>query len=496
GDAKMKEAAGFFWDVVTKDRSYVIGGNSDGEHFSPKERLSAFLSPTTAETCNTYNMLKLTRHLFEWDPKVEYADYYERALYNHILASQNPETGMMCYYVPLSSGSSKRYSSPDDSFWCCTGTGVENHSKYGDSIYFHHGANSLYVNLFIASTLSWKQRGVVITQHTGFPDETATHLSFECRAPERFTLLIRHPSWAGPGFKIEVNECAGQESSRPGSYAEISRTWRSGDRVDISLPMQLHTEGFKDNPNRLAFLDGPIVLCAAVSSRRSVPVIVSPENELLSGVKPEAGQPLSFNADSSEFHLEGAARNGNLKMTPFYAMTGHDYAVYYDVLTPAQWRKREEDNRAELARQAEMAAREVDVVTPGDEASETAHKLAGERTESGDLDDRQWRDARYGGWFSYELKVLPGADQELDCAYWGSDRGRVFDILVDGQQIATQRLDENHPGIFFDAVYPLPAALLQGKQTVTVRFQARPRGMAGGLFGCRILKKVAAARVP
>ena len=144
---------------MVKERSYVIGGHSDGEMFSPKEKLSQALGPSTTETCNTYNMLKLTRHLFEWDPRAEYADYYERALYNHILASQNPETGMMCYYVPLRSGSRKVYNGFDDSFWCCTGTGVENHAKYGDSIYFHDGDKTLYVNLFIASELSWTGEG-------------------------------------------------------------------------------------------------------------------------------------------------------------------------------------------------------------------------------------------------------------------------------------------------------------------------------------------------
>ncbi|MCX6915173.1 MAG: glycoside hydrolase family 127 protein, partial [Verrucomicrobia bacterium] len=159
GDDSLKTASQFFWSTVVKERSYVIGGHSDGEHFSPKEKLSTAFGPSTTETCNTYNMLKLTRHLFCWDPQVEYADYYERALYNHILSSQNPEDGMTCYYVPLRSGSRKTYCERENSFWCCTGTGIENHAKYGDSIYFHAGDSTLYVNLFIASELDWKARG-------------------------------------------------------------------------------------------------------------------------------------------------------------------------------------------------------------------------------------------------------------------------------------------------------------------------------------------------
>ena len=154
---------------MVNERSYVIGGNSDGEHVLAEGDLSHALGPNTTETCNTYNMLKLTRHLFEWDPQAEYADYYERALYNHILASQNPETGMMCYYVPLRSGSQKSLQRPTDSFWCCTGTGVENHAKYGDSIYFHDGDRTLYVNLFIASELNWKAKGLKLRQETTLP---------------------------------------------------------------------------------------------------------------------------------------------------------------------------------------------------------------------------------------------------------------------------------------------------------------------------------------
>src|SRR6185369_2793637 len=167
----------FFWNTVVQERSYVIGGHSDGEHFSPKEKLSEALGPDTTETCNTYNMLKLTRHLFEWEPRATYADYYERALYNHILASQNPEDGMTCYYVPLRSGSKKVFSTPNGSFWCCTGTGVENHAQYGDAIYFHD-KDGLFVNLFIASELDWKEKGVQIRQQTRFPEAPSTKLTF------------------------------------------------------------------------------------------------------------------------------------------------------------------------------------------------------------------------------------------------------------------------------------------------------------------------------
>jgi hypothetical protein len=146
-----------FWDAVAVDRSYVIGGDSDHEHFFPTNNFAEHLSTDTCETCNTYNMLKLTRELFARKPSAAKMDFYERALYNHILASQDPETGMFVYLMSLKPGHFKTYSTPEDSFWCCVGTGMENHSKYGDTIYFH-GADSLYVNLFIASVLSWPEK--------------------------------------------------------------------------------------------------------------------------------------------------------------------------------------------------------------------------------------------------------------------------------------------------------------------------------------------------
>ena len=234
----MQTASRFFWDTVVHERSYVIGGHSDGEMFSPKEKLSRALGPNTTETCNTYNMLKLTRHLFEWDPRAEYADYYERALLNHILASQNPENGMMCYYLPLRSGSRKVYNSFDNDFWCCTGTGVENHAKYGDSIYFHDLRQSTLCESFIASELTWKAKGLKLRQETKYPEEQGTRLVFTTEQPCELTLKLRHPAWAGSGFAIKVNGEPLTHESKPGSYAEVSRLWKTGDTIEVALPFR------------------------------------------------------------------------------------------------------------------------------------------------------------------------------------------------------------------------------------------------------------------
>ncbi len=490
GDPKLQTTASFFWDVVTRDRSYVIGGNSDGEHFSPKAHLSAYLSPTTTETCNTYNMLKLTHHLFTWDPKAHYADYYERALFNHILASQDPDDGMMCYYVPLHSGSRKQYSTPNDSFWCCTGTGVENHARYGDSIYYHEGGQGLYVNLFIDSKLDWKSRGITVRQETRFPEEGLSHLAFTCARPTRMAVHIRRPAWATSEFHVLVNGKEDMAAVSPSSYAVISRTWKTGDRVEIRMPMGLHTEAFKDNANRLAFLYGPIVLSAEWNGGAQLPVIVSAGHDVQDGVTPVQNKTLTFTGEPGVFKAVGEPSGEKLTFKPFYATYKTSYVVYWDVFTPEQWEVKQAQVKAQLAQERALEARSVDVIHPGEEQNERDHKFTGAMTNNGDFGGKKWRDARAGGWFSYELKTLPDAALDLGVTYWGSDGGgRDFDILVDDVKIATESLANKHPDKFFDVVYPIPTDLTKGKSKVTVRYQAHPGSMAGGVFACRILKQ-------
>jgi DUF1680 family protein len=490
GQEWLKTASTFFWEVVVKERSYVIGGHSDGEGFSPKERLSEALGPNTTETCNTYNMLKLTRHLFCWDPRAEYADYYERALYNHILASQNPETGMMCYYVPLRTGSRKTYNNPVNSFWCCTGTGIENHAKYGDSIYFHK-EDDLWVNLFIASELTWRKKDLTLRQETKYPEEASSRLTFTCAKPAAATLHVRHPYWAVSGFEIKVNGQAIQETSRPGSYASVSRTWRNGDTVEIRMPFSPRTEGFRDNPRRFAFMNGPLVLCAEIASAENAPAIVADAEDLTTLLKPIPDKPSHFAISPEGLRVLGGASAPSIRLEPFYQMHGNrNYMVYWDILTPAEWSEKEEAHKIELARHKELEARTVDEVRPGDRQNERDHALEGDKTSSGTLSDRRWRHATDGGWFSYRVKVVSEETLELCVTYWGGDGGnRVFDILVDGEKLVTQRLQNNRPGKFYDEVYALPASMTKGKEGVTVKFQAHPGAWAGGVFGLRVLKR-------
>jgi uncharacterized protein len=351
GKDDMNKAAANFWNFVVHDRSYVIGGNSDGEQFTPKARLSTALGQNTTETCNTYNMLKLTRHLHALDPKVEYADFYERGLFNQILGSQHPEDGgRMTYYYRLRSGSTKDFRGPE-SFVCCAGSGIENHAKYGDSIYYHDGAKTLYVDQFMASELNWRDAGVKLRQETRYPDEPAAKLTVTAAPAGEWTMQVRHPAWAETGFAIKVNGQPVPET-KPGSYATLKRTWKAGDVVDVQMAFQLHAEGFKDNPNRRALMNGPIVLAAIVPStmvpttaaarggrgapdttQTQFPSIKGEIAAFLKTLKPIAGKPNTFAAPADALQWPQTATAGELTFEPLYKIYDKRYMVYFD---PAQ----------------------------------------------------------------------------------------------------------------------------------------------------------------
>jgi len=256
--------------------SYVIGGNSSYEYCGEEDKLNDRLSDNTCETCNTYNMLKLTRHLFCWQPGQDLADYYERALYNHILASQNPTTGMMCYFVPLRMGTQKQFSDRFNTFTCCVGTGMENHSKYVESIYYQAKDGGLYLNLFIPSVLNWKEKGVVIRQETSFPESNKTTLLLTTKVSKQFPLYIRNPKWANDGVRITVNGKKITTLKDENGFLVVDRKWNNNDKVEILLPMTVHSEPMPDNPNRVAFLYGPVVLAGQLGSETPDPLVGTP----------------------------------------------------------------------------------------------------------------------------------------------------------------------------------------------------------------------------
>ncbi len=498
GDAQFLTVANTFWDAVALRRSYVIGGHSDHEHFFSTNEFARHLSTDTAETCNTYNMLKLTRELFELEPSAAKMDFYERGLYNHILASQDPETGMFVYLMSLKPGHFKVYSTPEDSFWCCVGTGMENHAKYGDSIYFH-AADSLYVNLFIASELSWREKGLVVRQETKFPVSDSTILKIKAAKPVNFALKIRHPAWAVDGVSVSVNGKKQSVASMPGNYFALQREWRDGDKVEIHFPMRLHAEPLPGVSNTVAILYGPVVLAGELGTNAmpnpfahgqtdfsrlpapDAPVFVGVTSRLLKHIKPVAGQPLTF-------RTHGLGQPRDVTLMPFYQLHRERYSVYWNVLSAEEWKARAVEMKAAEARRIAAEMSVVDDVRPGEQQSETDHNFQGGDTQSGDFYGHKWRHT--SDWFSYDLKVLTNAPLQLACTLWGGDTGaREFDILVDGKIISTQKPGNNRPGDFYDATFPLPAELTQGKEKITVKFAAHPGNLAGGIYGVRILHK-------
>ncbi len=359
GQADYRTASRFFWRTVVDNRTFATGGNADREHFFPPADFFQHLgSAKTMETCCTHNMLRLTRMLFALDPTADYADYYERALYNSILASQDPDSGMMTYFQPTRPGYLKLYCTPTDSFWCCTGTGMENHAKYSDSIYFHE-ANILYVNLFIPSILAWREKGLTITQTTRFPEQDTTRLQLTCKKPVNLTLNVRHPSWCH-AVTITVNGRHWATSRHPGKYVEVNRLWRAGDIIEVHLPMMLRTEPLPGHSDVVAILYGPIVLAGRLGRKGlmpgadiivnertygdvlndevDVPRLFGDERKIVKQIKPSAGSALTF-------HTTGIGGTGEIgppcdvSLMPYYRIAHERYNLYWKVVKPGSGAK-------------------------------------------------------------------------------------------------------------------------------------------------------------
>jgi hypothetical protein len=342
-EPRYGDIASYFWYEVTTARAYCTGGTSNNEGWlADPLKLAEELARgyNTTECCCAYNMLKLTRHLYAWNADPRYFDYYERTLFNHRLGTIHPQTGGSMYYLPLGPGSWKTFGTDFDSFWCCTGTGVEEYSKLNDSIYFHDD-DGVFVNLFIASELNWPEKGLRLRQETRFPEQEGTSLAIVAAKPVRMALRVRVPWWATRGGSLKLNGVAVSAFAGPGSYLTLSRTWRTGDRLEVSLPMSLRPEPMPDDATLQAFLYGPLVLVGAVSDQKLTPDVVygrlgpdvrrqpvqvpefrTDSSDLASWIKPVANQTLTF-------QTTGQARD--VTLMPFYKMFDQRYAVYWRV---------------------------------------------------------------------------------------------------------------------------------------------------------------------
>jgi DUF1680 family protein len=481
GKTAQATAPRFFWKTVTTDHSYVIGGNSDREYFSEPRTVARHITEQTCEACNTYNMLKLTRHLFSWQPSGALFDYYERAHLNHILAHQDPATGMFTYMTPLMSGTNREFSSPTESFWCCVGSGMESHAKHGESIWWE-GDDTLLVNLFIPSRATWKAQDAQLEMTTRYPyDGTVNIKVASLKKPQQFAIALRMPAWSD-AVRLLVNGKP-VETKLEAGYLIARRRWREGDSLEYLVPLSLRLEAAPGDDKTIAVMRGPMVLAADLGSadqpfEAAAPALVGAD--LLADFKP-------VDAQQAVYRAESIVRPTALTFSPFYKNYHRRSAVYFRRFTDAEWVNEERSFNAEQARQKELAARSVDVMHLGEMQPERDHQLTSEISYPVVYRGRQGRDARTGGFFAFRMKVKPGP-LILQATYWADERARKFHVLVEGQKIATQALRPDKP-IFFDVDYEIPEALTKGKDSVLVRFEPEPGNTAGPVFGCRVYTK-------
>ena len=508
GDNAYHTAAQFFWETVVNHRTAAIGGNSVREHFHPSNNFSSMISSEQGpETCNTYNMLKLTKMLYEAEGLEKYADYYERALYNHILSTQHPEKGGFVYFTPMRPGHYRVYSQPQTSFWCCVGSGMENHAKYGEFIYAHSDKD-VYVNLFIPSTLNWKEKGLKLSQQTNFPEEEGTTLTIESVKKSNFTLNIRYPAWvAKNALAIKVNGQPVKFEASPASYVAIKRKWKTGDKITVALPMQTTTEKLPDGSDYVAVLHGPIVLAAktdtadmpglfADDSRmghvangkkiplQDVPFFVSDNTDLASQITPVAGKPFTFSAAN----LIYPASAKSLELIPFYKLHDSRYVIYWQKLTPGKLQEIQQKLAAEEAVKQKLEAITLDMVTPGEQQPESDHFIESSNSNTGVTNDRHWRSAK--GWFSYRLKDKDKIADRLQLTYFAKDKGRKFNVLLNDQLIGKVQLEGREGNDFYAVDYPIPAKVIQKSDGIlTVKFVAAEGSVTANIFEVRLLKK-------
>jgi DUF1680 family protein len=521
-------AAAYFWDQVTGHHSFATGGDGTDEYFGPPDHIGERLDGRTAESCNVYNMLKMSRQMFSLMPDVHYADFHERALFNHAMASINPDNSRMCYMVPVGPGVSHEYQDMFESFTCCVGTGMENHALAGDGMYYESG-DKLWVNIFAPSTAQWREAGVGLAMETDFPIGETAKLTLHVRKPKEFTLAMRRPYWAD-GFSMKVNgapigkpePAPAADTARGGaprhpmysspvpvsSYVEVKRMWRDGDVVEVTLPKSLRLERTPDVPSRASIMWGPLVLAGdlgpvppqhhvagdddevIVHPEVMTPVLVAADAPLDTWIKPVSDAPGHFRTVGVGHEPNAEGNSHEVDLVPFYQLHDRTYSTYWDIISPDQWMARKAEYVREAEHEHKLDAATVAVVKPTMDATEHQFNYQGGKDiAAAYVAGRMGRAGR--SWFSYDLPVETAHPMVLMVTYFSADRRTSpasFDILADGQWIGEQKVELTDPAHFYDVAYAVPAALVDGKSKITVRFQAKERSQIAAVFAVRIVR--------
>ncbi|MBO9593973.1 MAG: glycoside hydrolase family 127 protein [Niabella sp.] len=509
-NSPYKNAGRFFWETVAQHRSLALGGNSRREFFPGAASCYDFVNDVEGpESCNTYNMLKLTQDLFRLDPNARYMDFYERALFNHILSAQHPGHGGYVYFTPARPRHYRVYSAPGQAMWCCVGSGMENHGKYGEQIYTHQ-QDSLFLNLFIASELNWKEKGIRLKQETAFPDEEKTKLTVtegQCR----FTLMIRYPSWVKAGaFQILVNGKPVAVAKKTGAYTGILRTWKKGDVVQVALPMRTTIEHLPHVREYIAIMHGPILLGARTGTENlrglladdgrwshiaggeklpvdQAPVFIEDKTAAIAGhLVPVKGKPMQF-----QFVDQKMANPEKLILEPFFRIHDARYMMYWMALTPAQYSRHMDSVANAEKEKLELEKRTVDFVAPGEQQPEADHVMRSENSKKGVAHDQTFREAAGGGYFSYLLSTGHQSHLGILLRFWGGEWGRrKFDIYVDDEKLASvDNSNKWNQSRFFDVVYEIPDSMVKGKTAIRIKFQAVEGVSSSPVYYLRLVKQ-------
>jgi uncharacterized protein len=509
-DAKYARAGAFFWQTVTTNRSLAFGGNSRREFFPSVSASIDFINDVEGpESCNSYNMLKLSEDLFRETQSAKYIDYYERTLYNHILSTQHPVNGGYVYFTPARPRHYRVYSSPNEGMWCCVGSGMENHGKYNELIYTHSN-DSLFLNLFVASELNWKERGIKLKQQTQFPFEEQTKF-IVTQGSSRFKLLVRYPFWVNDkALRILVNGKAMSYTNHPSSYVVIDRMWKKGDVVQVTLPMHNTIEHLPNVPEYIAIMHGPILLGARtgtedlkglvaddgrwahIASGKKLPIdkapIIIEDNipSLVNKLKPVEGKPLTYTA--SEIRLVNPI---DVVFEPFFKIHDARYMMYWMALSNKAYRSYVDSIAALEEERGALQKRTIDFVAPGEQQPEVDHSMQRQNSNTGNYLDEFWREARSGGFFSYKLSTNKEMGLSLIVRYWGAETGnRKFDIYVNDEKLVTEDLSGKWNQRKFEEVeYSIPDAMVKDKETIIVKFQPLEGNTAGAVYYVRVARK-------